>query len=129
MSSLRKPVVTGVIDPTENPIRELVDALQEALEATKGVDIVRIDVRGKTSLTDYLLIASGNSVRHLVALKDAVLERAKSRRVRPIGIEGEDSDWLLVDFADCVVHLMRPETRAFYDLERLWSVGPEIESP
>jgi len=129
VSSLRKPVVTGVIDPTENPIRELVDALQEALEATKGVDIVRIDVRGKTSLTDYLLIASGNSVRHLVALKDAVLERAKSRRVRPIGIEGEDSDWLLVDFADCVVHLMRPETRAFYDLERLWSVGPEIESP
>lgn len=129
MSSLRKPVVTGVIDPTENSIRELTDALQEALEAAKGVDIVRIDVRGKTSLTDYLLIASGNSVRHLVALKDAALERAKSRRVRPIGVEGEGSDWLLVDFADCVVHLMRPETRAFYDLERLWSVGPEIESP
>jgi ribosome-associated protein len=105
-----------------------------ALEEVKAVETVVIDVRGKTSLTDYMLVASGNSVRHLATLRDATLECARARGVRPLGVEGDsgDSEWVLIDLIDCVVHLMRPTTRVFYDLERLWSVGPvasALDSP
>ncbi len=110
--------------------RELADAVVTALDEVKAVDTTVIDVRGKTPLTDYLVITSGNSDRHLATLKDAVLKCAAQRRVRPLGIEGESgSEWILIDLGDCVVHLMRPATRAFYDLERLWSVGTPVTEP
>lgn len=112
----------------KNPEKALAEALAKALESVKGIDVVLIDVREKTSITDFLVIASGNSDRHLMTMKDAVCVEAEKHRVRPIGIEGEGSDWLLVDFGDCVVHLVRPEARAFYDLERLWSVGAALET-
>ena len=104
----------------------LTDAVVTALEDVKAVAIMVIDVCGKTSLTDYLVIASGNSDRHLLTLRDVVLQAAARAGVKPLGIEGERAaEWILIDLVDCVVHLMRPATRAFYDLERLWSVGPE----
>lgn len=115
---------------TPDPSRRIVEAVVDALDAVKAAAVAVIDVRGKTPLTDYLVIASGNSDRHLLTMKDAILKRADEMGIRPLGIEGERStDWILIDLVDCVVHLMRPAARAFYDLERLWSVDGHEGSP
>ena len=130
MSTSRKQAATGQGEGDADPGRLLCDALVAALEEVKAVEPVVIDVRGKTPLTDYLVIASGNSDRHLATLRQTVVETARKRGQKPLGIEGErgDSEWVLIDLADCVVHLMRPATRAFYDLERLWSMDAPLES-
>ena len=105
------------------------DALAElvvsALEDLKGIDVRQIDVRGKTSITDVLVIATGTSERHLRSLADRVVERVKEEGVRPLGVEGErGSDWVLVDLGDVVMHVMSREKRDFYNLEKLWSIEP-----
>lgn len=92
-----------------------------ALEDIKGQEIISIDVRDKTSITDYMLIATGSSSRHVKSLIDNVLEKVKARGVRPLGSEGLDSgEWALLDLGDVVVHVMLASARQFYDLERLW---------
>jgi len=100
---------------------ELVQLAVAALEDMKAKDITVIDVRGKTSVTDFMVIASGTSSRHVKSLADNVLEKVKEQGVRPIGSEGLDSgEWALLDLGDVVVHAMQVATRQFYDLERLW---------
>ncbi|HHJ4328272.1 TPA: ribosome silencing factor [Klebsiella pneumoniae] len=100
---------------------QLLQLAIEALEELKGQDITPIDVRGKTSVTDFMLIASGTSSRHVKALAENVLEKAKAQGVRAIGCEGLDGgEWALLDLGDLVVHVMQSATRQFYDLERLW---------
>ena len=95
-----------------------------ALEDIKGIDIEVIDVQGLTSITDRMVIASGTSSRHLKALADNVVVKARENGFTALGIEGEsDAGWILVDLADVVVHIMMPDTREFYALEKLWSVG------
>ena len=102
---------------------ELNELVVSALDELKGINIVSLDVRGRSSITDFMVIASGTSDRHVKALADKVSERAKEAGVRPQGIEdGRDSGWVLVDLIDVVVHVMRPDVRAFYNLEKLWSV-------
>ncbi|HEX5313805.1 MAG TPA: ribosome silencing factor [Gammaproteobacteria bacterium] len=129
MSSSKRPAVINKPEFADDP-RVLAGAVVAALEEVKGVAITTIDVRGKTPLTDFLVIASGNSERHLLTLRDAVLECAAGLGIRPLGVEGAGAaEWILIDLVDCVVHLMRPAARAFYDLERLWSVGPEAAPP
>ncbi|MBA1233899.1 ribosome silencing factor [Stutzerimonas nitrititolerans] len=99
----------------------LVQLVVHALEDLKGTDILSIDVRGKTSVTDFMVIASGTSSRHVKALADNVLEKVKEQGVRPLGSEGLDGgEWGLLDLGDVVVHVMQVPTRQFYDLERLW---------
>lgn len=96
----------------------------EALEDKKGLDITILDVREKTSITDMLVIAAGTSSRQLKALADGVVERAKENGIKPLGVEGDQSSgWVLVDLGEVVVHLMLPETRDFYNLEKLWGEG------
>lgn len=100
---------------------DLVKVAIAALEEIKAQDITTIDVREKTSITDYMVIASGTSSRHVKSLVDNVLEKTKEQGVRPIGSEGLDSgEWALLDLGDIVVHVMLPTARQFYDLERLW---------
>ena len=100
---------------------ELVQLAVAALEDLKGQDITTIDVQGKTSVTDYMIIASGSSSRHVKSLVENVLEKVKEQGVRPIGSEGlEGGEWALLDLDDVVVHVMQVPTRQFYDLERLW---------
>ena len=100
---------------------DLVKLAISALEELKAQDITTIDVRGKTSITDFMLIASGTSSRHVKSLVDNVLEKVKEQGVRPIGTEGMDTgEWALLDLGDIVVHVMLPTARQFYDLERLW---------
>ena len=102
---------------------ELRDLALAALEDLKGVNVVSLDVRDRTDVTDYLVVASGTSNRHVKSLSDSVIEKAKAADARPIGVEGQDAgEWVLVDLGDVVVHVMLPATRDFYDLERLWAV-------
>lgn len=94
-----------------------------ALEDLKAVDIKVLDVRKVASFTDLMIIASGTSDRHVRALADKVLENCRAVGVRPLGVEGErEAEWVLVDLGDIVVHVMRPQTRDFYNLEKLWTV-------
>lgn len=100
---------------------ELVACVVAALEDVKAKNIVEIDVRGKTSVTDFMIIASGTSARHVKALANTVIEQAKEKGVRPLGNEGLSvGEWALIDLNEVVVHIMQEETREFYDLERLW---------
>ena len=100
---------------------QLVQLAVAALEDMKAQDITVIDVRGKTSVTDFMVIASGSSSRHVKSLANEVLEKVKEQGVRPIGSEGlEGGEWALLDLGDVVVHVMQIATRQFYDLERLW---------
>jgi ribosome-associated protein len=93
----------------------------EALEDVKGIDIRALDVSDKTSITDVMVIASGNSNRQVKALADSVIEHCKKAGISIYGSEGIDSgEWALVDLGDIVVHIMQPSVRDFYNLEKLW---------
>ncbi|MDX1380249.1 MAG: ribosome silencing factor [Xanthomonadales bacterium] len=97
-----------------------------ALEDLKAADIRVIDVTGKSPLTDRLVIASGNSSRHVKSMADKLVRRAREAGVVPLGVEGErEAEWILVDLNDVIVHLMLPRARAFYNLEKLWEVSAE----
>lgn len=99
-----------------------------ALQDMKGVDIHVLDVRGLTALTDFMVIASGTSDRHVKSLARHVQDEARRAGVKPMGVEGEaEGEWVLVDLRDVVVHVMRPQVRDFYNLEKLWSVAPEAQ--
>ena len=105
-------------------IRKL--ALQ-ALEDLKAENIVQIDVRPQASFTDYMIFASGNSTRHVGAIADSVIEAARAAGKPPLGVEGEDiGEWVLIDLGDAVVHVMLPEVRNYYELEKLW--GEELSA-
>jgi ribosome-associated protein len=93
-----------------------------ALEDLKGVNIVTLDVAALTPMTDYMVLVTGTSNRHVKALVDTANESSKAIGIQPLGIEGRESyDWVLVDLADVIVHVMNEEARNFYELERLWS--------
>lgn len=101
---------------------QLINLVQSALEDMKARDVVMLDVTGKSSVTDYMIVASGTSKRHVMSVAQEVLDKVKDAGVRPVGVEGEAvGDWVLVDLGDVVVHVMMPDARSFYDIERLWS--------
>ena len=104
---------------------ELSDLVVEALEEIKGLDIVKLDVSNMTTVTDWMIVASGTSSRHVQALIENVSDRAKAAGHRPTGIEGESGgEWVLLDLQDALVHVMLPKIREFYNLEKLWSISP-----
>jgi len=103
------------------------DLIVEALDDLKALDIRILDVRGKTAITDFMVVASGTSDRHVKALSNSVLKSLKEHGIKPAGIEGEtESEWILVDARDVVVHVMLPKVRDFYNLEKLWDVDAEV---
>ena len=108
---------------------QLRDQMVAALEDMKAVDVRALDVRGSTPLTDFMIIASGTSDRHVKALARSVLDKAREGGVKPMGVEGEqEGEWVLVDLRDVVVHVMHPQVRDFYNLEKLWNVPASEEA-
>ncbi|MCP4089177.1 MAG: ribosome silencing factor [Gammaproteobacteria bacterium] len=104
----------------------LLKLTQESLEDLKARDIQVLDVRRLTSVTDYLLIASGTSDRHVRSMANSAVQIAKAAGQAPLGVEGLDAgEWVLVDLVDVVVHVMQPRVREFYKLEDLWAVGAD----
>ena len=107
-------------------IEKLLEVVHGAVEELKARDVVEIDVRGKSSVTDFMVVASGTSSRHVKSIADEVVRFAKKLDVQPLGVEGEtEAEWVLVDLGDVVVHVMLPRVREFYALERLWTVGDQ----
>lgn len=100
----------------------------DALEDAKAREIVVLDVRKVAMFTDFMIIATGTSNRHVVAVADNVVEKLREHKRKPTGVEGmEGGDWVLLDYGDVVVHIMRAQTRAFYNLEKLWSEAKRVE--
>ena len=92
------------------------------LDSNKALDIVSIDLKDKSSIADYMIVASGTSSRHIQSLSEQVLEKFKTNGLKNCKIEGKDStEWKLVDGIDIVVHIFNPEKRKFYELEKIWS--------
>ncbi len=107
--------------------RELAAACARVADATKAEDLVVLDVRGLSSFTDYFVIMSGRSTRHVQGLAEAIEEELRSKRVSSKHSEGlRDGIWVLLDFNDVVVHIFYRDKRAFYDLEGLWHDAPRI---
>jgi ribosome-associated protein len=107
--------------------RQELSTAVRAINDLKGRDIVVLDLRGLSEATDYFVVASGTSDAHVRGLAESVLEKLHRRGVRAHHVEGlPGGRWVLLDFVDFVVHLFHPESRSFYQLERLWSDAPEI---
>ena len=105
------------------------DLVIDALEGIKATDIRVLDLRGKASFTDLMIIASGNTDRQVKALANNVIQKAKEANTPPIGVEGEQQgEWVLVDLGELVVHIMLPSIRDFYNLEKLWEVSADRRS-
>ena len=106
------------MDKISNLKREVINIL----DSNKALDIVTIDLEGKSSMADYMIVASGTSSRHIQALSEQVFEKFKSNGIENCKIEGKNSsDWKLVDGIDLIVHIFNPEKRKFYELEKMWS--------
>jgi ribosome-associated protein len=106
---------------SQPPATSLQTVVTGALDDMKAVNVKVLDVRGLTDIADTLIIASGNSDRHVRSIADRVVEKCKAAGFRPLGKEGaRDGEWVLVDLQDVVVHVMLPRVREFYSLERLW---------
>jgi ribosome-associated protein len=102
--------------------KDLKKIILDTLDSNKALDIISIDLKNKSSMADYMIIASGTSSRHIQSLSEQVLEKLKTNGVKNSKIEGKESlDWKLVDGIDLIVHIFNPEKRQFYELEKIWS--------
>ena len=128
MSTEAQVIKTHIPNPPPS-VSQLLATAQSALEELKAKDVVQIDVRGKSSVADFMLIASGTSSRHVKSIAEEVVRFAKNLGVMPLGMEGErEAEWVLVDLGDVIVHVMLPRVRELYALERLWTVGDQPRS-
>ena len=105
-----------------NKVSDLKKIIIKTLDSNKALDIVTIDLENKSSIADFMIIASGTSSRHIQALSEQVLEKLKLNGMKNCKIEGTNSnDWKLIDGIDIIVHIFNPEKRKFYELEKMWS--------
>ena len=125
MTTTAHVIKTSLPNPPPS-VDSLLETVHAAVEELKAKDVTRIDVRGKSSVCDYMVIASGTSTRHVKSVADEVVKFAKKCGVMPLGVEGErEAEWVLVDLGDVVVHVMLPRVREFYALDRLWTGGDQ----
>jgi len=110
-------------------IETLLALVEGELNERKALNLTVLDVRNKTSFTDYMIIVTGTSNRHIKALCDYVEIKVKENGVMPLGVEGDmTSDWVLLDLGDVIVHAMTEQAREYYQLEKLWTVGADKEN-
>ena len=103
-------------------INKLKNEIESILNNNKALEVKSINLKDKTSIADFMIIASGNSSRHIQALSEIVLDELKKKGINNCHLEGQNSsDWKLIDAKDIIVHIFHPEKRKFYDLERMWS--------
>ena len=101
---------------------DLKSIILDTLDSNKALDIISIDLKNKSSMADYMIIASGTSSRHIQSLSEQVLEKLKTNGVKNSKIEGKESlDWKLVDGIDLIIHIFNPDKRKFYEIEKIWS--------
>ena len=128
MSDTARVIKTRLPEPPP-PADVLLRTALDAVDHLKAVDVVDIDVRGRSSVCDFMVVASGTSSRHVKSIAEEVVKFAKRLDVMPLGVEGErEAEWVLVDLGDVIVHVMLPRVREFYALERLWTVGDQPPS-
>ena len=102
--------------------------IEQYLDADKALDVVSVDLRGVSALADYMIIASGTSTRHVHSMAEKLKERLSFRGVKGVRVEGQaQSDWVVLDAGDVIVHLFRPEVREFYNLEKRWCSHPAFD--
>lgn len=102
-------------------VKALRDFVIDKIDDLKGQDIIAIDVKGKSSITDCMIICTGTSTRHVVSIADHVVQASRAAGLLPLGVEGEaTADWVVVDLGDVIVHVMQEESRRLYELEKLW---------
>nr|WP_246753870.1 ribosome silencing factor [Jiella flava] len=118
------------ISPSEAPATDVsvggtaIDLVMQSLEDSKGEDIVSIDLSGKSALADFMVVVSGRSNRHVMAIADHLLRHLKDHGFGTAKVEGlQNGDWVLIDAGDIIVHVFRPEIRSFYNIEKMWTVG------
>ena len=115
------PGETGKRGKTHTPNQNLLDIVLASLDDDKAEDVVQIDLRGKSSIADYMVIASGRSSRQVASIAEKLVERLKDSHKMSCKTEGKGTgDWVLIDAGDVIVHLFRPEVREFYQLEKMW---------
>lgn len=118
-------IKTQMPDPAPSA-EAILASVRHSVENLKAKDTTEIDVRGKSSVTDHMVITSGTSTRHVKSIANEIVKDIKKLDIMPLGIEGErEAEWVLVDLGDVVVHVMLPRVREFYALERLWTVGDQ----
>ncbi|GAA6209960.1 hypothetical protein NBRC116601_32530 [Cognatishimia sp. WU-CL00825] len=104
--------------------QELLELILDSLEKDKAEDVVQVDLRGRSSIGDFMVICSGRSSRQVAAMSEKLVERVKHDAGRLCKVEGKDTgDWVLIDTGDVIVHIFRPEVREFYQLEKMWQQG------
>ena len=103
-------------------INQLKEEIENILNDNKAIEVKSVNLRDKTSIADFMIIASGNSSRHIQALSEILVNKLKEKGINNCHLEGKNSnDWKLIDSTDVIVHIFHPEKRKFYDLERMWS--------
>lgn len=103
-------------------IFQLKNEIENILDDNKAMEIISINLKGKTTIADFMIIASGNSSRHIQALSEILLDKLKKKGIYNCRLEGQNSnDWKLIDASDIIIHIFHPEKRKFYDLEKMWS--------
>ena len=120
------PAVSGTPDQglAEGLPRKIVELVESSLDDDKAEDIVIIDLDGKSTIADYMVVASGRSARQVGSMADHLAERLKKAGVGPVRLEGRtNGDWVLLDAGDVIVHLFRPEVRTFYNIEKMWDAA------
>ena len=103
-------------------LNQLKNEIEKILSENKAIEVKTINLKDKTSIADFMIIASGNSSRHISALSEILMEQLKNKGIQNCHLEGRNSnDWKLIDAVDIIIHIFHPEKRKFYDLERMWS--------
>ncbi|MEW6256212.1 MAG: ribosome silencing factor [Pseudomonadota bacterium] len=116
------PQAPAPVSQAQPDAEEILALVLARLDDDKSEDIVSIDLRGKSSLADHMVVASGRSQRHVGAIAEHLLESLKANGVKQVRVEGQPAcDWVLIDAGDVIVHVFQPEVRSFYNIEKMWA--------